>query len=453
VDLGTQIVDFALSIITKPIPEKFKDSLEQINHCWNHWQEGKVLVVYDDVVDYQAIADYLPPRNKEQFKVLMTSRIQPNPISGIKGIDLDVLDENSALDLLRSLVGDDEKPLEQKRIDREIEIARQLCEWLGYLPLGLELVGSYLAQSEDMELRELWEDLNADRLETGALQGITGELRTPIGVIKAFQLSWQSLSEPAKELGYRLSLFATADIAWEWVEALFPEDQSKNVRKIRDQQLLKFSLLQRAGNKTYKLHPLLREFFQAKQGEIEDIDECKRDLCRVMVEIAKQIPSTVTLEVVQSTTSYIPHLREVGEDLIGWVEDKDLIWPFAGLGRIYEGQSQFTEAEKWLKESVKVTRDRLGERHPHVAESYNNLAYLYSSMGRYEEAIAHYQKAINIAQQTLGENHPNTIQATNNYLQMLLEAPTEEILKALPEEMHEGYLKMRSDWEKQKEQG
>jgi hypothetical protein len=32
---------------------------------------------------------------------------------------------------------------------------------------------------------------------------------------------------------------------------------------------------------------------------------------------------------------------------------------------------------------------------------------------------------------------------------MLLEAPTEEILKVLPKEMHENYLKMRNDWEKE----
>jgi tetratricopeptide (TPR) repeat protein len=101
---------------------------------------------------------------------------------------------------------------------------------------------------------------------------------------------------------------------------------------------------------------------------------------------------------------------------------------------------------------LEIRLEQLGERHPSVATSYNNLAGLYESMGRYEEAIAHYQQAINIAQETLGENHPNTIQATNNYLQMLLKAPTEEILKALPKEMHEGYLQWKGDREKQKEQ-
>jgi tetratricopeptide (TPR) repeat protein len=575
-DVGTQIVNFALSRLGLTIPEVVEPP-DRIGYCWQHWKEGQVLLIYDDVTDYQEIAPLLPPRDMSRFKVLMTSRIQPNPITGIRGIDLPVLDENPALELLRSLVGDGEKPPEQNRIDREIDIAKGLCEWLGYLPLGLELVGGYLAQSEDMSLKELWEELNDDRLEAEALQSIEGELKTPLGLVKAFLLSWESLGVEAKKLGCQLSLFASADILWEWVEKLFPQEQSKNVRKVRDKELLKFSLLQKTGEKKYKLHSLIRKFFITKQDEIENIDDCKRDICRVMVAIATEIPSTVTLEVIESTTAYIPHLREVGESLTKWVEDEVLTWPFTVLGIIYEGQSQFTEAEKWYKKSVKVTRHRLGERHPHVAasynnlanlyremgryeealplsqnaleirleqlgerhpdvaQSYNNLAALYSSMGRYEEAlpldqkaleirleqlgerhpdvatsynnlaglydsmgrykealplyqkaleirleqlgernpdvaisynnlaglyrvmgryeeaIAHYQQAVNIAQQTLGENHPNTLTFTNNYLQMLLEAPTEEILKALPEEMHENYLQWRSDWEKQKE--
>jgi tetratricopeptide (TPR) repeat protein len=125
---------------------------------------------------------------------------------------------------------------------------------------------------------------------------------------------------------------------------------------------------------------------------------------------------------------------------------------YNNLAYLYESMRRYKEALPLSQKALEISLEQLGERHPDVATTYNNLAALYSSMGRYEEAIAHYQKAINIAQQTLGENHPNTIQATNNYLQMLLQDPTEEILKALPEEIHEGYLKMRSDREKQKEQ-
>jgi hypothetical protein len=35
--------------------------------------------------------------------------------------------------------------------------ALQLCEWLGYLPLGLELVGQYLTKDPDLSLAEVLE--------------------------------------------------------------------------------------------------------------------------------------------------------------------------------------------------------------------------------------------------------------------------------------------------------
>ena len=110
--------------------------------------------------------------------------------------------------------------------------------------------------------------------------------------------------------------------------------------EVRNQELIDKSLLRFNGNDGYQLHPLIREFFRVKQTDIENIVEYKKDLCRVMVAIAQQIPDTITLEIIESTTAYIPHLREVGENLMGWVEDEE------ALGRIYKvklygiGQSQ-----------------------------------------------------------------------------------------------------------------
>ena len=516
--------------------------------------------------------------------MLLTSR--QRLLDSSKRIELGVLDEEAALELLQALVRDG-------RIEAQLEQSKALCAWLGYLPLGLELVGRYLEKNASVDIVKVQKRLEKAKLEAPAFDIPEGaDITGKRNLAAAFQLSWEDekLTKEARELGCRLSLFAAAQINWSLVEACYLGEQVwsvKNLEKMKvnpdkeayqayleqvlisskeqgeelddieeveeklenwlsemDEgkqtletlrvQLSDRSLLQEITQDDYRLHPLIREFLQTKQGEIENIDDCKRDICRVMVQIAQQIPSTVTLEVIESTTASIPHLREVGENLTKWVEDEDLIWPFTVLGRIYEGQSQFTEAEKWRKGSVKVARlrlgerhpsvattynnlaglyesmgryeealplhqnaleikleqlgerhpdvattyndlaylyksmgryeealplhqnaleiklEQLGERHPHVATTYNNLANLYSSMGRYEEAIANYHQAINITQQTLGENHPNTVITTNNYLQMLLEAPTEEILKALPEEIHENYLKIRSDWEKQK---
>ena len=64
----------------------------------------------------------------------------------------------------------------------------------------------------------------------------------------------------------------------------------------------------------------------------------------------------------------------------------------------------------------------LGEEHPDVATSLNNLAALYRSQGRYEEAEPLYLSAITIFLQRLGENHPNTQTVINNFIQSLSEA-------------------------------
>ncbi|NEP10625.1 MAG: hypothetical protein F6K14_10505 [Symploca sp. SIO2C1] len=58
------------------------------------------------------------------------------------------LDEAAALELLKSLT-------EAARIDAELEDAKELCRRLGYLPLGLELVGRYLAQRKGLSLTEM----------------------------------------------------------------------------------------------------------------------------------------------------------------------------------------------------------------------------------------------------------------------------------------------------------
>ena len=50
----------------------------------------------------------------------------------------------------------------------------------------------------------------------------------------------------------------------------------------------------------------------------------------------------------------------------------------------------------------------MGEDHPDVASSLNNLAALYHSQGRYEKAEPRFLQALKIAEQALGKNHPNT---------------------------------------------
>jgi tetratricopeptide (TPR) repeat protein len=85
------------------------------------------------------------------------------------------------------------------------------------------------------------------------------------------------------------------------------------------------------------------------------------------------------------------------------------------------------------KRSLSLREQRLGENHPSVATSLNNLAKLYESQGRYAEAEPLYVRAIAIYQERLGENHPHTQTATENFIILLSRLSDEELQQRFPD--------------------
>ncbi len=404
-DVGIQIVPFARTHLDLNPPEDF-DLLAQVQYCFRLWREGDVLLVLDDVGEYQQVKPYLPSLSS-RFKVLITTRQHLG--ASIKELSLDVLQPEAALELLKSFFK--ETP---QRIEQELAVANQLCEWLGYLPLGLELVGRYLARKQDLSFTEMLLRLEKKRLEQPALVKPEADMTAQGGVLAAFELSWQELKDDDKQLGCLLSLFAAAPISWKLVEQCLPEEDEEELEEIRDDTLLKLHLLQRKGKGIYQLHSLLREFFQYKLTGLEQAEELKRSLCQVMVAVAQDIPKDATLKQITTVSPAIPHIAEVANHLIQYVSDDDLLWPFEGIATFYNAQGLYNQALPWLKQCLEVTKKRLGEEHPDVAISLNDLALLYNSQGRYSEAEPLHVQALALRRKLLGEEHPDVAQSLNN---------------------------------------
>ncbi|WP_298920317.1 NB-ARC domain-containing protein, partial [uncultured Nostoc sp.] len=354
-DVGIQIVQFARTQLNLNPPEDL-DVLTQVQYCFRHWREGDVLLVLDDVGEYQQVKPYLPS-SSSRFKVLITTRQYLG--ASIKILSLDVLQPEEALELLKSFFK--ETP---QRIEQELAVANQLCEWLGYLPLGLELVGRYLARKQDLSFTEMLRRLEKKRLEQPALVKPEADMTAQGGVLAAFELSWQELEDSDKQLGCLLSLFAAAPISWKLVEQCLLEKDEEELEEIRDDTLLKLHLLQRKGEEIYQLHPLLREFFQYKLTDLEQAEELKRSLCQVIVAVAQYIPDSPTLEQITAVSPAIPHIAEVAKNLIQYVSNDDLFWPFIGNARFYDGQGLYNQALPWYKQCLEITKKRLGEEHP-----------------------------------------------------------------------------------------
>ncbi|MBN8560827.1 MAG: tetratricopeptide repeat protein [Leptolyngbya sp. UWPOB_LEPTO1] len=420
-------------------PPEFPDSESLVGWCWRQFPADESLIVFDNVQDYQEIAAFLPP-DESRFKVLITTRSQIDQ-AGVERLSIETLNPLAAYQLLYQTVNDDRRLLEGQTI------AEKLCEWLGYLPLGIQLVAKFLKLEPDLSLAELWAELEAEALKH---DGLSANAKRGESIELVFELSWEKLSEAERQLAMLLGTFAAAPMQWSWVEGAIefcrvkaPEQRGwerLKFWKARSQvpqqwclllepkaidlgrrRLIELSLLQRVGERQHQVHPLLREFFAQKMTR-EERKQIQSAVAQVMIGIAKQIPQSPTLEMIGAVTPAIPHLQAVAEDLMklksreecGIADDDDLTWVCIGIGRFYQGQGLYADAEPWFDAGLTVARTLLGEQHPAVATSLNNVAGLYRSQGRYEEAEPLYIQALELMRTLLGEQHPAVATSLNN---------------------------------------
>ncbi|MEH2140800.1 tetratricopeptide repeat protein [Nostoc sp.] len=398
-DLAAEIVQFAQFYMKLEVPKTLLTSQEQAKWCWHNWQPqtGLVLVVLDnvdDVTNWENSRQVLPTDNR--FRILMTTRLR-NLGSTVQQITLDELSPNDALNLLTALLGENDR-----RVQREPQTAANLCKWLGYLPLGLQLVGAYLAEDPNLSLTEI-------------LQRLPAQQQSQLEAV--FELSWQQLDYMTQCVGELLSLFAPDIIPCQLVESA---SQQLNWAKAdideARKQLYKRHLIQSVAEREscYKIHPLIREFLQGKLVGLNTADDLKQAFAAALVEITQKIPQSLTLEDIKSVQLAIPHLAEVAQNLIDAVQDENLFWVFNGLGKFYEGQGLYTLAAPWYKQGLSTVQTHLGDAHPDVATSLNNLAYLYYSQGRYDQAEPLFLQALELFKRLLGEAHPLVAISLNN---------------------------------------
>ncbi|MBD1936447.1 tetratricopeptide repeat protein [Microcoleus sp. FACHB-68] len=414
-DVKAQWVEFAIAYFPNfAIPDQLDTLIRKVEYCFQQCPPGNVLVIFDDVSDYNAVkdcVDVMPPR----FKVLLTTRLQLG--AKVQTLTLDVLTPDQAMALLTLLVGDG-------RIQQQLGEAEKMCAWLGYLPLGLELVGRYLRRKPDLSLAEMLRRLEEKRLQQPALQKPKSEadMTASLGVQAAIDLSWQELDEAAKQLACLLGVFAPTAIPWWLVEKCLPLADTEELEETRDESLVNLHLLERTEKGIYRLHPLIREYCRLKLEEFAQVESCqgkaeglKQAFVTALVDVAKQIPQQIiTREEVASLSPAIPHLEAGASHLSDYVEDEDVTEPFLGLGWFYQGQALYEPAEVWKKQCVVVAEHRLGSEHPDLATGLSNLANLYYAQGRYSEAEPLYLQVGEIDRQSLPDNHPDLATHLNN---------------------------------------
>ncbi|WP_375466510.1 NB-ARC domain-containing protein [uncultured Nostoc sp.] len=142
IDLGTQLIEFGIS--KKFFDFKIFESIQKFSpagrilYCWDNWQAGKVLLIFDDVKDWKQIQPYLPLKGS-RFRVLITTR--ENTELTYPSLPLGKLSPDAALELLTTLLGKD-------RVEKELEFAKGLCRFVDYVPIELYKIAALCREPE-----------------------------------------------------------------------------------------------------------------------------------------------------------------------------------------------------------------------------------------------------------------------------------------------------------------
>ncbi|MEI3652777.1 MAG: tetratricopeptide repeat protein [Dolichospermum lemmermannii FEM_B0920] len=415
--------------------EKLLTLQQQVAWCWLQYPETQkpVLIVIDDLTDLTQLQDVVPPETR--FRVLITTRQQHLDPNYIQELPLEVLSPPIALELLQKQLGKN-----HQRIVNEPKTATQICEFLGNLPLGIILVGSYLTTDLGLSLTQMLERLQKRKLAETALQKRETINQTQLGIKAAFNLTWETLDTQTQYLGAFLSLFSPQFIFWDlvvWVIELEVENEEKQLIWTEEElttskkRLYQVNFLQtgQESPEAYTIHNLVRLFLQEQLAEVgEKQPILERTFITPMIFFAKRLPDSPTSQDIENFKTFVVHEEDLGKRLIDEINEEtaaennlpvsmvadEIFWVFEGLGRFYQGEGLYQVAEFWSQQLVKVCQTLFTGDHLHVATSLNNLAIFYQSQGKYSEAEPLCLEALEMRMRLFTGDHPDVATNLNN---------------------------------------
>ncbi|MFI9526074.1 AfsR/SARP family transcriptional regulator [Micromonospora rosaria] len=208
----------------------------------------RMLVVLDDAANERQISPLLP--GSSSCAVLVTSRSRLTALPGAQRVELDVLDQAEALDLLGRVIGAD-------RVRREPEAAAALVRTVGGLPLALRIVAARLAARPHWTLASMVHRLANERHRLDELAHGEMTMRASLS------LTHDGLNRADRRL-LRLFSLAQGPTMPGWIAGALLDDHrpipSDLVEPLVDVQMLDAVAVESTGEFRYRFHEVIRLF-------------------------------------------------------------------------------------------------------------------------------------------------------------------------------------------------
>ena len=377
------------------------------------------LLILDNADELTLLPDFLPPSSGGHL-LLTTRAIATGRLAHRLEIET-LLPEQGALFLLRraSLIAPDAELLQASPQEREL--ALQISQELGGLPLALDQAGAYLEET-GTALASYWYLYQQHR--ASLLQQRGGlVIDHPAPVATTWSLSFQKVEQknPAAAGLLRLCAYLAPDAI---AEEILTADASllgpvlslvaADVFLLNQaiEALRAYSLVQRNPRaKTLSIHRLVQAVLQ------DALEETERHtwIERAVFAVNAAFPAGEEHKNWPQCERLLPHALITAQ----YIKTEHLISEEAGrllhkMAAYLKNRAHYAEAEPLNQQALHIFEQQLGPEHPRVAASLNNLANLYKQRGKYAEAEPLYQRALHIFEQQLGPEHPNVAHPLNN---------------------------------------
>ncbi len=242
----------ALGVENQFIPESLN---ERASLYRSRMTDKQALVLLDNAHDEAQVRPLLP--GNPSCAVLVTSRKRLSALEGAALIDLKVMDEDEALELLGLLAG-------AERVQVEPEAARRIVTLCGQLPLAIRIAGGKLRGKPHWDLETYASQLDSERRRLGRLH--LGDL----DVRASFALSYRDLTADDVRL-FRLLVLAGHSFSPEVAALLLETDLDTAWEAL--ERLVDLQLLEPTGGERYRFHDLMRLFAQEQLEQEEPAEE------------------------------------------------------------------------------------------------------------------------------------------------------------------------------------
>jgi DNA-binding SARP family transcriptional activator len=219
----------------------------------------RLIIVLDNVRGERQVRGLLP--GSGPCLVIITSRSRLTGLAGVGAVELDLLSEQTSVEMLRRIIG-------EARVANETAAAATIAQLCAGIPLAIRVAGAKLLARAHWPLRTLAARLSDERRRLNELA--VGDL----AVRSSLELSYGELDDRHRQAFHLLTTLKLPDFG-SWLAAPLLEvsldDAEDVVEHLVDLRLLDIAGVDELGRVRYRFHDLV-QLFGAEQAEHDDQD-------------------------------------------------------------------------------------------------------------------------------------------------------------------------------------